>query len=50
MSNKIKDTDTEHRTYYFLNDIINTGNFDIKNIKIKEKSYKNILIYYIDMW
>ena len=43
MSNKnIKNT-----TYYFFNDIINTGNFDPNNIKIDEKSYKDNLIYYI---
>ena len=38
--------DTKNRTYYFLNDIINIKNFDPNNIKIDEKSYKNILIYY----
>ena len=47
MSNKIKDIDIENCTYYFFNDIINMGNFSPKNIKIDEKSYKNILIYYI---
>ena len=30
-----------------MNDIINIKNFDTNNIKIDEKSYKNILIYYI---
>ena len=30
-----------------LNDIINIENFDPNNIKIDEKSYKNILTYYI---
>ena len=34
-------------TYYFFNDIIDIENFDPDNIKIDEKSYKNILIYYI---
>ena len=47
MSNKAKDIDIKNRTYYFLNDIINIKNFDSNNIKIDEKSYKNILIYYI---
>ena len=47
MSNKIKDIDIENCTYYFFNDIINMENFSPKNIKIDEKSYKNILIYYI---
>ena len=30
-----------------FNDIINIKHFDLDNIKIYEKSYKNILIYYI---
>ena len=47
MSNKIKDIDIKNRTYYFFNDIINIKNFNPNNIKIDEKSYKNILIYYI---
>ena len=33
--------------YCFLNDIINAENFNPINIKIDEKSYQNILIYYI---
>ena len=47
MSNKIKDINMKNRTYYFFNDIINIKNFDPNNIKIDEKSYQNILIYYI---
>ena len=47
MSNKLKDIDIENHTYYFFNDIINIKNFDPNKIKIVEKSYKNILIYYI---
>ena len=47
MSNKFKDIDIKNRTDYFLNDIINTENFDLNNIKIVEKSCKNILNYYI---
>ena len=47
MSNKIKDIDIKKRRYYFFNDIINIKKFDPNNIKIDEKSYKNILIYYI---
>ena len=47
MSNKVKDIDIKNRTYYFFNDVINIENFDLNNIKIDEKSYKNILIYYI---
>ena len=47
MSNKVKDTDTKSSTYYLFNDIINIKNFDPNNINTDEKSYKNILIYYI---
>ena len=46
MSNKVKDIDMKNRTWYFFNDIIKIKNFDSNNIKIDEKSYKNILIYY----
>ena len=48
MNNKVKDIDIKNRTYYFLDDIINTKNFDLNNIKTDERSYKNILIYYIE--
>ena len=47
MSNKVKDIDIKNRTYYFFIYIINAKNFDPNNIKICEKSYKNILICYI---
>ena len=47
MSNKVKDINIKNHTYCFFNDIINIKNFDPNNIKIDEKSYKNILIYYI---
>ena len=47
MSNKVKNIHIKNRTYYFFNDTINIKNFDLNNIKIDEKSYKNILIYYI---
>ena len=45
MSNKIEDINIKNRTYYFFN-IINVENFDPNNIKIDEKSHKNIFIYY----
>ena len=45
MSNKFKDMSIKNTTYYFFNDIINIDNFDSNNIKIDEKSYKNILHY-----
>ena len=47
MSNKVKDINIKNKGYYFFNDIISRENFDPNNIKIDEKSYKNILIYYI---
>ena len=42
-----KDIDRKNPQYYFFNDIINKENFDPNNIKIDEKSNKNILIYYM---
>ena len=48
MSNKVKDINIKNQAYYFFDDIINIKNFDSNNIKIDEKSYKNILIYYIE--
>ena len=47
MSNKVKDKDIKNRTYYFFNDMINIKSFVSNNNKIDEKSYKNILMYYI---
>ena len=46
MSDKFKDINIKNHAYYFFDDIINTKNFDQINIKIDEKLYKNILIYY----
>ena len=45
MSNKFKDISIKNHTYYFFDDIINIKFFDPNNIKIDEKSHKNILIY-----
>ena len=47
MSNKVKDRNIKNQTYYFFDDIINITNFNPDNIKIDEKSYKIILIYYV---
>ena len=47
MSNKVNGIDIKNRTYCFFNDVIKIKNFDPSNIKVDEKSYKNILIYYI---
>ena len=48
MSNKVKDISIKNHTYYFFDDIINIKNFDPNKIKIDEKSYKNVLIYFIE--
>ena len=47
MSDKVKDIDIKNCTYYFFHDNINIKCFNRNNIKIDEKPYKNILIYYI---
>ena len=47
MKTSVKDINIKSRTYYFLNSTTYVENFDPSNIKIDEKLYKNILIYYI---
>ena len=47
MSNTFKDINIKNYRYSFVNDIIYQKNFDPNNIKIDEKSYKNIFVYYI---
>ena len=47
MSNKVKYVDMKNPTYYFFNNMINTKNFNLNNIKLGETSCKNILICYI---
>ena len=42
MSNIVKDINIKIHTYYFFDDIINIKDFDLNNMKIDEKSYKNI--------
>ena len=46
MNNKVKDISIKNHTYYFFDDILNIKNFDLNNVKIDEKSHKDILIYY----
>ena len=46
MSKKFEDISIKSHTYYFIDDIVNTKNFNPNNIKTDEKLYKNILIYY----
>ena len=43
----IKEINIKNPTCYFFNDMINITNFDTRLLKIDEKSYKNIDIYYI---
>ena len=43
----VKNINIKNHAYYFFDDIINIKEFNPNNIKIDEKSYKNILIYYI---
>ena len=43
----IKQMNIKNRTYYFYNDLINFKYFDRKLLKLNNKSYKNIDLYYI---
>ena len=45
--NRVKEINIKNCTNYFFDDIINITNFDSNRIKIDQKSYKNIVIYYI---
>ena len=47
MSNKFKEIDIKNRTFCFFDNTIIIKNLNPNKIKIDEKSYKNILIYYI---
>ena len=37
----------KNRTYYFYNDLINALNFEPINLKLDQKTWKDIDIYYI---
>ena len=43
----INEINIKNRTYYFLDDIINIKTFDPILLKIDQKSYENLDIYYI---
>ena len=45
--NRVKEFNIKNRTYYFFDDTVNIKNLDPINIKIDEKPYKNVFIYYI---
>ena len=48
MINKVKDIDRKEPHNYFFIEIISIKNFVPNDIKIDEKSYKNIVIYYVE--
>ena len=43
---KVKQIEIKNRTYYFYNDKINIEEFNSNLLKIDNKSYKDIDIYY----
>ena len=47
MSNKLKDLDIKSRTLLLYIDFVHVKDFDPNNVKIDEKSYKNVFIYCI---
>ena len=44
---KFRQINIKNRTFYFYNDQINLKEFDIRMLKIDERIYKKIDIYYI---
>ena len=48
MVNQFQDIDIKNWTYYNFDYIINIKNHDPTKSMIDEKSYKNVLIYYIE--
>ena len=47
MNNQLKEIDIKNCTYYFFDNMVNIKNIDPNEIKIDEKSCKNILMYYL---
>ena len=45
MSNKVKGISLKSHIYYFFDDIINIKTFDLDNIKIDKKLYRNVICY-----
>ena len=43
----IKEINIKNRTYYFYDDMVNIIDFDSRLLKIDQKSFRNIAIYYI---
>ena len=46
---RVREIDIKSRTYYFFDDLINTKNLDLSNMKIVKKIYKSFLIYPIGL-
>ena len=44
---EVKQINIKNRSYYYLNDIIDIKQFDVRLLKIDKKSYKGIGIYNI---
>ena len=44
---KVIELSIKNQTYYFFNDVIDIRNFHSNLLKVDEKSYKDIDIYYI---
>ena len=44
---ELKEINIKNRTCYYFDDIIKIEDFDLDNISIGKKSYKNILVYNI---
>ena len=49
MSNRVRNIDLKKRTYYFLDDIINTKNFNPNYIKKRKDLLKLFLFTILDM-
>ena len=46
-SDELKENDLKNRTCYYFDNIFKIEDFDIYNVLIHQKSYKNILVYNI---
>ena len=44
-NDKVKEINIKSRMCYYFDDIIKFGDFDVDNILVDEKLYKNILVY-----
>ena len=44
---EVKELNIKNQTYYFFDDMIDTGNFRSNLLRIDKKSYKDLDIYYI---